>query len=179
MDSLLLPVEQITPLSLAAMGKSGAPDAVPLDMHGGVMKHLNAMDRAGYRPTRQEHLLRTRSMGKYSTWLAMVAIALTMLSPVISQILASHASVGEIGFCGSKMGHENAPDEQPPQPDPMSFCSYCTLFHHASVLPSVPWQPSLRGPQPDRLRVTLVVHSPFVSPLLSAAPRGPPFFVQV
>ena len=146
------------------------------------MKHLTAMDRAGYRPTREEHLLRIRSMRKYLTWLAMVAIGLTIVTPVASQILASHASVGEMDFCGPQMthmGHELAPDEQPPHPDPMTFCGYCTLFHHTSVLPSVPWQPSLRGPLPWRLLVALVVPRPFAPPWLSAAPRGPPVSVQV
>lgn len=131
---------------------------------------------------REEHPLRTRSMGKYPTWLAMAAICLIVAAPVVSQILASHASVGEMGLCGSQMahmGHEHAPDEQQPHPDPMAFCGYCTLFHHTSVLPSVPWQPNLRGPLPWRLLVAPAVPSPFVAPLLSAAPRGPPVSVQV
>ncbi len=145
------------------------------------------MDRAGNRPIGEEHLLRVRSMRKRPAWLAMVAMWLTIVAPVVSQTLASHASMGEAASHASQMthmGHGHAsehghvPAEPPPDPDPMVFCGYCSLFYHTSVLPSVDWQPRLPGPLPSRMLAAPVASSPFVPPLLSAAPRGPPVSVQ-
>ncbi len=132
--------------------------------------------------------MRTRSIAKRPAWLAMVAIWLIIVAPVVSQILAGHAGAGEVGSHSSQMahmdhmghmGHGHASDEQPPQPDPMTFCGYCDLFHHTSVLPSVDWQPGLSGPLPWRMPVVPAAPGQFVPPLLSAAPRGPPVSAQV
>ena len=123
-----------------------------------------------------------RSMRKRPAWLAMVTIWLTIVAPVVSQLLASHVSAGEAGSYAAQMahmGHGHAPDERQPRPDPMTFCGYCSLFHHTSVLPSVNWQPGLAAPLPWRTLGSPVMPSPIVPVLLSAAPRGPPVFAQI
>ncbi len=111
----------------------------------------------------------------------MAAIWLTIVAPVVSQTLAARSGTAPAASCMQPMAymeHPCSPDTKHPHPHPMTFCSYCSLFHHTSVLASSDWQPGLPGPLPYPLLIESARHSRFVHNILAAAPRGPPLSVR-
>ena len=127
-------------------------------------------------------MIRTHRVGKRPAWLAMVALWLTITVPVVSQILAGCSSGHGAASYAQQMAHMEhpcPPDTKNPHPDPMTFCGYCSLFHHTSLLASAHWQPCLLGALPYPPFIAPALHNPLVRDVLAAAPRGPPNSVPV
>lgn len=105
-------------------------------------------------------------------WLAIVALWLTIVAPVVSQTLASPLdALVSIGWCGP---HHDDGTPSPPAGHLLEKCGYCGLLSGHSILPDAPpllsAGPSLSGrwlamPEPPA-RSSIV--------LLAAEPRGPP-----
>ena len=109
-------------------------------------------------------------------WLAIVALWLTIVAPVVSQTLASPLdALVSIGWCGT---HHDDGTQSPPAGHLLEKCGYCGLLSGHSILPdappSLPAAPTLYGlwramPEPPA-RGSIV--------LLAADPRGPPVFAH-
>jgi hypothetical protein len=110
-------------------------------------------------------------------WLAMLAIWLTMIAPVVSQTLPADASWPDLGaWCEGHAGlvahAPNAPAH--PHGDLLAKCGYCDLLNHspglsgdffvATLLPRTPYRPA---PLPAAYLVERATDH-------SHAPRGPP-----
>lgn len=107
---------------------------------------------------------------RWIAWVAMMALWLTIVAPVISQTITMDAESSMVMDCGPHHDH-SLPSS--PHPGSMEKCGYCGLLSHSpgmpgSGLPLPMYSPSAGRPQ------LLHAHSgtePFV---LAAAPRGPP-----
>lgn len=112
---------------------------------------------------------------RFVAWLAMAAIWLTVVAPVISQTLpVEQAWPDQEAWCTS----HGLSDQHPSMPsDPsmhMDKCGYCALLGHSPLLSgsvSVALQPSLLAAQAPTLWTPGI---DVVEPILSANPRGPP-----
>ena len=107
-------------------------------------------------------------------WLAMAAMWLTIVAPVVSRTLPGMGMSPAMAGCGVHGAGDQHPELPLDPADPMDHCGYCTLLMHsplvsggsivflAAVLPAIAmpraWASSI-GP---------------VTPVLSASPRGPP-----
>lgn len=111
-------------------------------------------------------------------WLAIVALWLTIVAPVVSQTLASSPldALVSIGWCGP---HHDDGTPSPPTGHLLTKCGYCGLLSGHSILPAapslLPAGPLLSGlwlamPEPPARSRTV---------LLAAAPRGPPVAAHV
>jgi hypothetical protein len=118
-----------------------------------------------------------RASKRFLTWLALAAMWLVVLAPVVSQVrFADSAAASESGWCGThapsplESGHPHAPAAK--------LCGYCDLFGHSPVLLGVS---RLVAPTPVAVHAPLPrSHAPHL-PLRSlrfAAPRGPPLFLD-
>ena len=108
----------------------------------------------------------------FVAWLAIVALWLTIVAPVVSQTLANPLdSLISIGACGV---HHPDGTQTPPAGHLLEKCGYCGLLAGHSMLPDA--APALLpGPGPADLR--LAASRPPARGtiiLLAAAPRGPP-----
>jgi hypothetical protein len=105
-------------------------------------------------------------------WLAIVALWLTIVAPVVSQTLASplDALIG-IGACG--VVHADG-TQSPPTGHPLEKCGYCGLLAGHSLLPDA--APALVPglALPDRWLTAALPPERGTVVLLAAAPRGPP-----
>ena len=105
------------------------------------------------------------------TWLAMLAMALIVVMPVLSRSIIATATSAE-GDCPI---HQAAGAKHPQVPaDPTERCSYCVLLNHTPLLASgtvvylAPVAPVLPPASIHR------VDDKPALPRLSAEPRGPP-----
>ncbi|HET7333405.1 DUF2946 family protein [Dyella sp.] len=105
-------------------------------------------------------------------WLAMLAMALIVVMPVLSRSMAGAATSAAEGDCPV---HQADATRHPQAPaDPTERCSYCVLLNHTPLLASgtvvylAPVAPALPPASIHRSDDTPA------SPRLSAAPRGPP-----
>ncbi|MCW8807065.1 MAG: DUF2946 domain-containing protein [Rhodanobacter sp.] len=123
--------------------------------------------------------IRTRTIRSRWGWLALAAIWLTIVAPVVSQTLGSRAAAmnGSCAQQANPLDSSATPHPRPP-PHPMTFCGYCSLFQHSSVLASLDWQPSLLPPAAFRPLVATPFPSWSGHSILAAAPRGPPISVH-
>lgn len=105
-------------------------------------------------------------------WLAIVALWLTIVAPVVSQTLASPLdALVSIGWCGT---HHDDGTQSPPSGHLLEKCGYCGLLSGHSILPdaapALAAHSALTGPRlampPPPARGGIV--------LLAAEPRGPP-----
>lgn len=112
----------------------------------------------------------------FVAWLAIVALWLTIVAPVVSQTLANPLdSLISIGACGV---HHPDGTQTPPTGPLLEKCGYCGLMAGHSMLPDAtpPVVPALDldhtrlavGKLPQRSQVVL----------LAAAPRGPPLIAH-
>lgn len=106
-------------------------------------------------------------------WLAIVALWLTIVAPVVSQTLATSPldALVSIGWCGP---HHDDGTPSPPAGHLLEKCGYCGLLSGHSILPDAP--PLLSaGPSPSG-RWLAMPEPPARSSivLLAAEPRGPP-----
>jgi hypothetical protein len=130
-------------------------------------------------------VLKRAAQQRFVAWLALAAMALIVLMPVVSRSMPMDGmamgtpSVPEDG-CPVHAAHaDHRHAGMPDHPDdPTARCGYCVLLSHtpvaglgaALVLPGLPHPPFF-------LRTTMP-HGVPAEPLLSAHPRGPPLFVE-
>ncbi|HET7332569.1 DUF2946 domain-containing protein [Dyella sp.] len=130
-------------------------------------------------------MLKRAAQQRFVAWLALAAMALIVLMPVVSRSMP---------MGGMAMGMSSAPDDgcplhaahpdhrhagMPEHPDdPTARCGYCVLFSHVPVvgLGIALVLPSLQHPS-FVPRTTMPRRVP-AEPWLSARPRGPPLFVE-
>jgi hypothetical protein len=119
-------------------------------------------------------------------WLAMLAIWLIVVAPVVSQIHAASAAPSMDDACPMRMDHAamghgdpTIPASPDRHPQPMEKCGYCFLLAHSPVMPGVgvpvlvppPLAPDVLVGKPARIGA-----KPSVS---AVSARGPPFvFLQ-
>jgi hypothetical protein len=138
----------------------------PVDVHKG---HLRTMSRRA---------IQRRCVA----WLAIAAMALVAFAPGISQYLvAVHAMTSVDALCPEhavQADHAHAGHGTPDKPmgEHGDACGYCTLLCHSPVTPTVFRLPAIatqmRADAPIRVPV---IHSDSAV-VLSAEPRGPPYF---
>ena len=118
---------------------------------------------------------------RFVAWLALAAMALIVLMPVLSRTMPADASMMGMAMtmdagCGMDMAHaDHAHPGMPGHPDdPTAHCGYCVLLTHTpavgmgvAVLPALIDLPTL-APSSRLPRGTVW------TVLLSARPRGPP-----
>lgn len=117
---------------------------------------------------------------KWVAWLAMFAMWLTIVAPVVSQTIAAASWSPDLGgWCDGHAGLVNhpAPHQTDPHAPTTDKCGYCGLLGHSPTLAGTSWQPllpvwqdasTLAAPPTRKAHITRV--------LLAAAPRGPPAF---
>nr|WP_239538103.1 DUF2946 family protein [Dyella mobilis] len=121
--------------------------------------------------------MKRASHRRFVAWLALAAMALVVLMPVLSRAMPADAPMmGMDAGCTMHEGHAGHPHPGTPNhpDDPTARCGYCVLLTHTPVVDSglaVLFAPldlpalSLQIAKPGSIAAT---------PLLSAHPRGPP-----
>lgn len=122
-------------------------------------------------------MFRRAAHRRFATWLAIAAMLLVVVMPVVSRSLPLHAGMSRMGAdCMMGMAHaDHRSHGIPDNPgDPTAKCGFCTLLAHTPVMafaigvvPPPAWLPALTPP-------TLLLRDESVARLLSAQPRGPP-----
>lgn len=110
-------------------------------------------------------------------WLAIVALWLTIVAPVVSQTLASPLdALVSIGWCGT---HHDDGTQSPPAGHLLEKCGYCGLLSGHSILPDAPpvLLPGTLLPGPRLAMPMPPARSSIVR--LAARPRGPPVTAHV
>jgi hypothetical protein len=115
-----------------------------------------------------------------TAWLALLAIWLTVIAPVVSRILPGTSSPDLGAWCmaheGGGDGHASpqSPAPHPHDADHWERCGYCSLFSHSPSLGFVPATLGLPA-LPALLSAALPVRRTLAPrPLFDAPPRGPP-----
>jgi hypothetical protein len=126
----------------------------------------------------QGDMRRVAAQRRFVAWLAIAAMALLVFAPDISRyLMAAHAMPALAADCPEHAGHA----DHGATPDPHAIthgdaCGYCTLFGHTPVTPTVY---RLTIPATSWLAIAPIqlptVHGGS-TPVISAAPRGPPSF---
>lgn len=117
-----------------------------------------------------------RHRGRPVAWLAIVALWLTIVAPVVSQTLANPLdSLISIGACGI---HHPDGTQTPPSGHLLEKCGYCGLLAGHSILPD-----GAPAVVPPLLRLGLLPVAALPPErgsaiLLAAAPRGPPVILD-
>lgn len=126
-------------------------------------------------------MVRSQAQRRVVTWMAFVALWLTVVAPVISRLLptAHDAMPAMSGMgCVEHMGHPAHPAAPDPLAPATDKCGYCTLVGQSPVVIAALWVP------------VLLPHTPYLPPALPDAraarghtwlaptPRGPPGFVN-
>lgn len=127
---------------------------------------------------------RTQKIRVFFTWLALLAIGLTVMAPVVSRTLASvtasvaHHDIDTAAQMPAEHADAHPHDHAPVDHDDMSMeeCGYCGLLGHSPLLIVIVWLPGL-SPQaaPRQAAPTAPQRGPERSTLV-AVPRGPPAF---
>jgi hypothetical protein len=121
-------------------------------------------------------VLKRAAQQRFVAWLALTAMALLVLMPVLSRSMSADAPMmGMDAGCSMGMDHASHPHGMPGHPDdPTAHCGYCVLLTHTpvvgmgvAVLLAPASLPAL-SPRSAEQR------SAPPAPLLSAHPRGPP-----
>lgn len=110
-------------------------------------------------------------------WLAIVALWLTIVAPVVSQTLASPLdALVSIGWCGT---HHDDGTQSPPAGHLLEKCGYCGLLSGHSLLPAAApvLLPGTLLPGPRLAMPMPLARGTIV--LLAAEPRGPPVTTHV
>ncbi|SFS17807.1 Protein of unknown function [Dyella sp. OK004] len=124
-------------------------------------------------------VIRWHTHRRWIAWLAIAAMWLTIVAPVISQTVlpATHAPAMHHGAgCGKHA--EQTPPLSPPHDHALEKCGYCGLLGYSPMLPGAIWLPPILPPVaavpanlPRALPATRLA-------TLAAAPRGPPAFAH-
>lgn len=131
---------------------------------------------------------RTRKIRVFFAWLALIALGLTIVAPVVSRTLASvTASSAHGAHHGMDMsaemtaGHVDANRHDNPHSDHdgmlMDQCGYCGLLGHSPLLIVIAWLPGLLPQATPRQPVPAAPARGPERSTLTAAPRGPPAFL--
>lgn len=118
-------------------------------------------------------VLQGRRPLRFVTWLAMLAMMLIVVMPVLSRTMtASPALDGECPI--HQLAHATHPDSPHAPADPTERCGYCHLLNHTPPLMSdaVVYQAPV-APAVGMAPIQQIGEKP-ASPRLSADPRGPP-----
>nr|WP_268235698.1 DUF2946 domain-containing protein [Dyella caseinilytica] len=105
----------------------------------------------------------------------MLAMALIVVMPAISRVMPMAGAMPDMdAACTQHMAgakHPGAPDSPA---DPTAKCGYCVLLHHLPVLPTGAQSHLPPAPPGQAAPALPPVDDAYVSPILSARPRGPP-----
>jgi hypothetical protein len=119
-------------------------------------------------------VFRRKASRQVVSWLALLAMALIVMMPVISRVMPMTGSMqGMGGACPHRMGGKKHPAPNH-LADPTDRCGYCVLLDHQSILAAshvsylLPAAPIVAESTPIRVRRM------DATPRLSADPRGPP-----
>jgi hypothetical protein len=124
-------------------------------------------------------VLKRAAQQRFVAWLALAAMALLVLMPVLSRAMPDAPMMGMDAGCSMGMDHASHPHGMPGHPDdPTARCGYCVLLTHTPVvaisiaLLHAPADLPTLSPPIFQSRDAAAV------PLLSAAPRGPPLLAN-
>jgi hypothetical protein len=112
---------------------------------------------------------------RLTAWLAMTALWLTIVSPVVSQWLSPAWSMPSLGaLCGA--AHSLPDHGRSPAPDghPLEKCGYCGLFSHCPTMAGAAWLPTLLPPVAALPHAVPTRLSWMRYALLATPARGPP-----
>jgi hypothetical protein len=110
-------------------------------------------------------------------WMAVVAIWLTVLAPVVSRAMPAVSSFPDLGaWCEGSAGlvDRHAPAMPDQHADHMAQCGYCSLLSHEPGLSAVAYVAALRPSVAHAFPLPPARHATRLASLLAAAPRGPP-----
>lgn len=123
-------------------------------------------------------IFRKASHSKLGAWLALAAMWLVVVMPVLSRSMPMPMpSMSAMGHDAEFSAHGLSEQHPPTSPDPSSTldkCGYCSLFCHSPMVAGNALRslPPLALPAQTLLAPTVPAGPP--PQLLSAAPRGPP-----
>jgi hypothetical protein len=108
-------------------------------------------------------------------WLAMVAMWLTIVAPVVSRVLPDSQMSPALGaWCTGHVLSNQHPSSPSDPTSSLDHCGYCTLLGHS---PLVSGDAIVFSPPALPAAVVLqswVFRASYTEPVLSANPRGPP-----
>jgi len=120
-------------------------------------------------------VLRKLKHRRWMAWLAMAAMWLTIVAPVVSRVLPDAQMSPALGAWCTGHGLSNQHLSSPSDPaSSLDHCGYCTLLGHSplvsgdAIVFSPPALPAAAAP------LLWVFRASYVEPVLSASPRGPP-----
>lgn len=125
-------------------------------------------------------IFRKASHSRLVAWLALVAMCLVVVMPVLSRSMPMPMpmhSMDAMGADAELSAHGFSEHHPPTSPAPSSTldkCGYCSLFCHSPMVAgdALPPLPTLALPAQTLLAAMVPAGPP--PQLLSAAPRGPP-----
>lgn len=130
---------------------------------------------------------RTRDIRALFAWLALFALGLTIVAPVVSRTLASVTASSAHGAhhamdmtARMPAGHAGTHRHDDAHVDhdgmPMDQCGYCGLLGHSPLLIAIAWLPGLLPRAAPRQPLPTAPQRNPERSTLTAAPRGPPAF---
>lgn len=121
------------------------------------------------------------------TWLALLALGLTIVAPVVSRTLASIAATPHHAPHAMQMAMQMPAGDAGAQPPDdahvdhdgmlMEQCGYCGLLGHSPLLVVLAWLPGLLPQDSSRPAVPATPRCGPERSTLTAVPRGPPAFL--
>jgi hypothetical protein len=107
-------------------------------------------------------------------WLGLLAMWLVVLTPLVSQLIATARADGPFGAMCSAVKSEGSAPAHDVSPDQLSACGYCDLFAHHVPAPNVP--PPALFANVFVARAQVSIPSAFVpyAAFPSGRPRDPP-----
>ncbi|MGY3039442.1 hypothetical protein ACVWWQ_001029 [Rhodanobacter sp. TND4EL1] len=135
---------------------------------------------------------RTRKIRVLFAWLALIALSLTIVAPVVSRSLAGVTTNGAHGaHHGTNMSAQMGADDAHAQSAHthvdtysdhdgtlMEQCGYCGLLGHNPLLIVIAWLPGLLPQTPPRQLTRPSSQRGPEHSTLTAVPRGPPAFLH-
>jgi len=126
---------------------------------------------------RDSSVLKRAAQQRFVAWMALAAMALLVLMPVLSRTMPVAAPMlGMMTDCGMDMGHAgHGHPGMPGHPDdPTARCAYCVLLTHTPVVGLSVAVLLAPANLPALSPQTILPRNTASTLLLSARPRGPP-----
>jgi hypothetical protein len=125
-------------------------------------------------------VLKRAAHQRFVAWLALAAMALLVLMPVLSRSMPVDAPMmGMDAGCSMGMEHAAHQHGMPGHPDdPTARCGYCVLLTHTPVVAMGVALLLAPADLPTLSPQTFQPRSASNVPLLSASPRGPPLLAN-